>query len=42
MTMITDGIKGMEKQEEVENLDIAEMLDRSIDYSSKVVRDAAE
>jgi Fe-S oxidoreductase len=42
MTMITDGIQGMEKQDEVENLDIAEMLDRSIDYSNKVAREAAE
>jgi hypothetical protein len=32
----------MEKQDEVENLDIAEMLDRSIDYSNKVAREAAE
>jgi len=43
MTMITDGIDGMEnKPEGVENLDIAEMLDRSIDYSQKTVREAAE
>jgi Fe-S oxidoreductase len=42
MTMITDGIQGIEKQEEVENLDIAEMLDRSIDYTRKSVAAAAE
>ena len=42
MTMISDGIAGEEKTDTVENLDIAEMLDRSIDYSRAVERDAAE
>ena len=40
MTMISDGIAGEEKTEEVENLDIAELLDQSIDYSRRA--DAAE
>ncbi|UJR78679.1 (Fe-S)-binding protein [Sandaracinus amylolyticus] len=42
MTMISDGIAGEEKTDTVENLDIAELLDRSIDYSRAVERDAAE
>jgi Fe-S oxidoreductase len=33
MTMISDGIKAAEKDEGVENLDVAELLDRSIDYA---------
>ncbi len=43
-TMIGDGIAGEEKAEDVENLDIAELLDRSIDYTrtAEVDRDAAE
>lgn len=40
MTMISDGIAGEEKTEEVENLDIAELLDQSIDYTRRA--DAAE
>ncbi|MDQ3035194.1 MAG: (Fe-S)-binding protein [Myxococcota bacterium] len=43
-TMIGDGIAGEEKAEEVENLDIAELLDRAMDYTraADVDRDAAE
>ncbi len=33
MTMISDGIQTAEKAEEVENLDVAELLDQSVDYS---------
>jgi Fe-S oxidoreductase len=44
MTMINDGIAGEEKSETVENLDVAELLDRSIDYTMRAgdARDAAE
>jgi Fe-S oxidoreductase len=43
MTMIGDGIKG-EEREDVENLDLAELLDRAIDYgrvAREGVREAA-
>lgn len=33
MTMINDGIAAEERSEDVENLDIAELLDRAIDYT---------
>ena len=34
MTMISDGINGENKKEEVENLDLAELLDRAMDYAA--------
>jgi Fe-S oxidoreductase len=40
MTMISDGIAGEEKTDEVENLDVAELLDRAIDYTRRA--EAAE
>ena len=43
MTMISDGINGENKKEEVENLDLAEMLDRAMDYeASDDAEEAAE
>jgi hypothetical protein len=43
MTMLTDGINGENKKEEVENLDLAEMLDRAMDYeASDDAEEAAE
>jgi Fe-S oxidoreductase len=42
MTMISDGINAEDKKADVENLDLAELLDRSVDYSSKEADEAAE
>ncbi|MCZ7677363.1 MAG: (Fe-S)-binding protein [Sandaracinaceae bacterium] len=43
-TMITDGVKAEEKEEEIATLDIAQMLERAIDFdrSDAEVADAAE
>lgn len=41
MTMISDGVQGLDKQDEVETLDLAELLDRSVDYATRA-RAAAE
>ena len=32
MTMITDGLKEQGRDDGVENLDVAELLDRAMDY----------
>jgi Fe-S oxidoreductase len=41
MTMISDGINAEDKKDEVENLDLAELLDRSVDYASNEDADEA-
>lgn len=43
-TMISDGVKGQEKEEEVATLDIAQMLERAIDFeqTNAELADAAE
>ncbi len=40
-TMISDGINGEDQGDEVENLDLAELLDRSVDYTRAQVDDEA-
>lgn len=40
-TMIKDGIDGADRSEDVENLDIAELLDKSIDYARRPDVEAA-
>jgi Fe-S oxidoreductase len=43
MTMITDGIKAQEKEEEIAQLDVAEMLVQAIEFESEgEVAEAAE
>jgi Fe-S oxidoreductase len=45
MTMLSDGIKGEEKEEEVSQLDIAQLLEQSVDFEAAPpaeVADAAE
>jgi Fe-S oxidoreductase len=44
MTMLTDGLKAHEKEEQIEQLDIAELLVRAIDFGQKTesVEEAAE
>jgi Fe-S oxidoreductase len=42
MTMISDGINAEDKKDDVENLDLAQLLDRSIDYSAEAEDEAAE
>jgi len=41
MTMLSDGINEQNKKDEVEQLDLAEMLDRSIDYDRPAASKAA-
>lgn len=42
MTMLTDGLKAQEKEEEIAQLDIAEMLERSVVFSDERSAVAAE
>jgi len=43
MTMLSDGIKDQEKEDEVSQLDIAQLLERSVDFEAeRAVPDAAE
>ncbi len=42
MTMLTDGLKAQEKEEEIEQLDIAEMLERSVVFAKDRAAEAAE
>lgn len=42
MTMLTDGLKAMDKENDIEQLDIAEMLERSVDFDAPHVAHAAE
>ncbi len=42
MTMISDGIKAEDKEEEIKQLDVAEMLALSVDFSKKALPAAAE
>ena len=41
-TMISEVLGGIEEAEAVEQLDLAELLDRSVDYSRATVDEAAE
>jgi Fe-S oxidoreductase len=42
MTMVTDGIKAEDKEESIENLDVAELLARSVDFDARPAAQAAE
>ena len=42
MTMISDGIKAEDKEEQIKQLDVAEMLALSVDFSKKALPVAAE
>ncbi len=35
MVMLTDGLKALDKEEEISQLDVAELLERSIDFEVK-------
>jgi Fe-S oxidoreductase len=42
MTMLTDGLKSQDKEEEIRTLDVAEMLASSVDLEETATADAAE
>lgn len=42
MTMLTDGLKSQDKEEEIRTLDVAEMLASSVDLEENATADAAE
>ncbi|MEZ4335750.1 MAG: (Fe-S)-binding protein [Sandaracinaceae bacterium] len=42
MTMLGDGVKAAEREEDVEQLDVAQILERAIDFQSSANEDAAE
>ena len=42
MTMLTDGLKAQEKDEEIGQLDIAELLEQSVDFGDEVTAAAEE
>ncbi|MFK7984538.1 MAG: (Fe-S)-binding protein [Sandaracinaceae bacterium] len=41
-TMLSDGVKAAEKEESVDQLDVAQVLERSIDFGARRIVDAAE
>ncbi len=42
MTMLGDGVKAAEREEDVEQLDVAQVLERSIDFGAAAADEAAE